>query len=155
MPVQHILVPIDFSPNAEHAFDYTLRLARPLQARVTVLHVIEPLLMGHRDPLPYLSMHELEGRIIEQVSTYQARIIAAGLKGDFAVLHGVPYQVIVDTARTAQADLIVMGTHGRTGLAHVLVGSVAERVIQLAHCPVLVLRIPAESPARTDTEANG
>lgn len=155
MPAQHILVPIDFSANAEHAFDYALRLARPLQARVTVLHVIEPLLMGHRDPLPYLSMHELEGRITEQVSAYQARVTAAGLPGDFAVLHGVPYEVIVDTARTAQADLIVMGTHGRTGLAHVLVGSVAERVIRLAHCPVLVLRIPTEPPAETGAEDNG
>ena len=62
-------------------------------------------------------------------------------------MHGVPFQVIIETASTAHVDLIIMGTHGRTGLPHVLLGSVAERVVRLAPCPVLVVRIPTETPA--------
>lgn len=147
MPAQHILVPIDFSPNANQAFDYALRLAHSLQARLTVLHVIEPLLLGNRDPVPYPAIEELESRITETLSSYHARITASGLKGDFAIVHGVPYQVIIATARTAHIDLIVMGTQGRTGLSHVLLGSVAERVVRHAPCPVLVMRVPADMPA--------
>ena len=56
------------------------------------------------------------------------------------VAHGIPFQEIIDTAKVRQVDLIVMGTHGRTGLLHVLLGSVAERVVRLAPCPVLVAR---------------
>jgi nucleotide-binding universal stress UspA family protein len=63
-------------------------------------------------------------------------------------VHGVPFHVIIDTARTAHVDLIIMGTHGRTGLPHVLLGSVADRVVRLAPCPVLVVRVPTDTPAQ-------
>ena len=65
---------------------------------------------------------------------------AAGLIGECVVLYGVPFQEIVDTAKARQVDLIIMGTHGRTGLLHVLLGSVAEKVVRLAPCSVLVVR---------------
>ncbi|MGE3536841.1 MAG: universal stress protein [Candidatus Tectimicrobiota bacterium] len=152
MPAHHILVPIDLSPSTDLTFDYALRLARSLQARVTLLHVIEPLLLGHRDPLAYPAMQALESRITEQLSAYRMRLVEAGLQGDFAVLHGVPYQVIVETAGRAGADLIVMGTHGRSGLAYVLLGSVAERVVQLAPCSVLVARTPRDEPGAPATQ---
>jgi universal stress protein A len=61
-------------------------------------------------------------------------------------VHGVPFQGIVDAARDQHVDLIVMGTHGRTGLRHVLVGSGAEKVVRLAPCPVLVTRGTTEAP---------
>ena len=69
-----------------------------------------------------------------------ARVTTAGLTGERVVLYGVPFQEIVETAKARQVDLIVMGTHGRTGLMHVLLGSVAERVVRLAPCSVLVVR---------------
>jgi nucleotide-binding universal stress UspA family protein len=78
--------------------------------------------------------------------TYRERITAAGLQCDFTIVHGVPFQVIIDTAHAAHVDLIIMGTHGRTGLPHVLVGSVAERVVRLAPCPVPVMRVPVDTP---------
>ena len=73
---------------------------------------------------------------------YLARVTAAGLVGEIVVGHGVPFQEILDTAKKRQVDLIIMGTHGRTGLVHVLLGSVAEKVVRLAPCPVLIARQP-------------
>ncbi len=148
MPAQHILVPIDFSPNADQAFDYALTLARTLQARLTLVHVIDPLPVGNIETMPFTYLHDLEAKITDLMTAYRDRVTAAGLRSDFVIVHGVPFQSIVETARTAHVDLIIMGTHGRTGLSHVLLGSVAERVVQHAPCPVLVVRLPTDTPAQ-------
>ena len=70
----------------------------------------------------------------------RGRLRDAGLQGETVIVHGVPFQAIIDTATEKDVDLIIMGTHGRTGLTHVLMGSVAENVVRLAPCPVLVVR---------------
>ena len=140
MPAQHILVPIDFSPSADQAFDYALTLARTLQARLTLVHVIDPLPVGNIETMPFTYLHDLEAKITDLMTAYRDRVTGAGLQSDFVIVHGVPFQSIVETARTAHVDLIIMGTHGRTGLSHVLLGSVAERVVRLAPCPVLTVK---------------
>jgi nucleotide-binding universal stress UspA family protein len=140
MMAQHILVPTDFSADADDALEYAIQLAHTLQARLTLLHVIEPLVVGSIDALPATFLQDLEAKITDIMASYHARVTAAGVQSDFTIVHGVPFHVIVETARTAHADLIIMGTHGRTGLRHVLLGSVAERVVRLAPCPVLVVR---------------
>jgi nucleotide-binding universal stress UspA family protein len=68
----------------------------------------------------------------------------AGVQGDGAIVEGVPFQTITDTAKDQNVDLIVMGTHGRTGLSHVLMGSVTEKVVRLAPCSVLVTKDTVE-----------
>jgi len=145
MTVKHVLVPIDFSPYAELALDYAVALAQKLQARVTLLHVIQPPLFAGADmgawPSPAF-IADLETVIMEDMAGYLTRVTAAGLEGEIAVVHGVPFQEILDTAKARQVDLIIMGTHGRTGLSHVLLGSVAEKVVRSAPCPVLVARQP-------------
>ena len=146
MPAQHILVPIDFSTSSDHALDYAMTLAHTLQARLTLLHVIEPFVVGSVETLPYTYIQDLEAKITDLMTSYRERVTVAGLQSDFTIVHGVPFQVIIETARTAHVDLIIMGTHGRTGLPHVLLGSVAERVVRLAPCPVLVVRIPTDTP---------
>ena len=148
MPAQHILVPIDFSTNSDHALDYAMTLAHTLQARLTLLHVIEPWVVGSVETLPYTYIQDLEAKITDIMTSYRERVTMAGLQSDFTIVHGVPFQVIIETAHTAHVDLIIMGTHGRTGLPHVLLGSVAERVVRLAPCPVLVVRIPTDTPAQ-------
>src|SRR6266545_6913689 len=143
MPTHHILVPIDFSESAEQALDYAIRLARTLNARLTVLHVIQPVPMAGVDmgvALPETYLQELEAAVQGSMEDALAHVTAAGLTGERVVLYGVPFQEIVETAKARQVDLIVMGTHGRTGLMHVLLGSVAEKVVSLAHCSVLVVR---------------
>jgi nucleotide-binding universal stress UspA family protein len=143
MPTQHFLVPTDFSASAEQALDYAIRLARTLNARLTVLHVVQPFPMTGVDmgvALPETSLRALEEEVQHSMAAALARVTAAGLTGDRVVLYGVPFQEVVETAKARQVDLIVMGTHGRTGLLHVLLGSVAERVVRLAPCSVLVAR---------------
>jgi universal stress protein A len=146
MTAQHVLVPTDFSADADYALEYAMTLASKLQARLTLLHVIEPLIVGSVETMPYLFIQDLEDKITQTMAPYRARITAAGLSCDYAIVHGVPFHVIVETARTDKVDLIIMGTHGRTGLRHVLLGSVAERVVRLAPCPVLVVRMPSPAP---------
>ena len=145
MTVHHVLVPIDFSPYAEQALDYAIALAQKLQARVTLLHVIQQPLGVGVDMAVWPSpafFDELEATIMRDMEGYLARVTAAGLAGEIVVMPGVPFQEILDTAKKRQVDLIIMGTHGRTGLSHVLLGSVAEKVVRLAPCPVLIARQP-------------
>ncbi len=143
MEIQHILVPIDFSPCSEAAFDFAVDLARRLGARLTLLHVIHvmPLgVAGGEATLPYAYLAEIEQDAQQALTGYQERAREAGVSAETRVVHGIPPQSIVEIAQDAHADLIVMGTHGRTGLQHILLGSVAERVLRQAPCPVLTVR---------------
>jgi nucleotide-binding universal stress UspA family protein len=90
--------------------------------------------------LPEAYVQKMEEEVQRSMADALARVTAAGLAGERIVLYGVPLQEIVNVARVRQVDLIVMGTHGRTGLLHVLLGSVAEQVVRLAPCSVLVVR---------------
>jgi nucleotide-binding universal stress UspA family protein len=151
MTAQHFLVPIDFSAYADQALEYAIALAQKLQARLTLLHVIQPLPisgtdMGMGTVLPYTYFEELETALHQALEKKLQRVHQAGLEGDYVLVHGIPFQVIIDTAAAQHMDLIIMGTHGRTGLTHMLMGSVAEKVVRLGPCPVLVTRVPAETP---------
>ena len=149
MAAQRFLVPLDFSEYANQALDYAINLASKLGARLTLLHVIQPLPLGGVDmgvTVPYTYIQDLEAEIMESMNDYLERVTAAGLEGEIAVVHGVPFHEIIEMAKTQQMDLIVMGTHGRTGFQHVLLGSVAEKVVRLAPCPVLVARQPTVVP---------
>ena len=146
MTAQHVLVPLDFSAYAEQALDSAIALAQKLQARVTLLHVIQPPAVVNVAGGIWPSstfLQDLEAAGTRDMEGYLARVTAAGLAGEIVIVHGVPFQEILDTAKARQVDLIIMGTHGRTGLSHVLLGSVAEKVVRLAPCPVLIARQPA------------
>ncbi len=138
MPRKHFLVPLDFSTHAQHALEYALELAKRLQARLTLLHVVHIPPLGEVDVSTY--MHEVDAVARQSMQPYVQRLKEAGVEGTARIVHGVPWQQVVDTAQDIHADLIVMGTHGRTGLQHVLLGSVTEKVVRHAPCPVLVVR---------------
>jgi nucleotide-binding universal stress UspA family protein len=147
---QHFLVPIDFSQYADYALDYAMTLAKTLQARLTLLHVIHAMPLGVTDmgtALPYSYLQELEAEITQNMQTYLKRVQDAGLEGDTMVVHGMPFDEIVQTAKTNNVNLIIMGSHGRTGLGRLFLGSVAEKVVRLAPCPVLVTRQATQAPA--------
>src|SRR5262247_4939360 len=143
MIVQHVLVPIDFSATADRALAYAIALAQQLQARLTLLHVLDltPVTMEDMTPgmtATYLDDLETDAQHLLQASL--ARVQNAGLQGESLLVQGTPTQTILDTAGEQGVDLIIMGTHGRTGLAHVFLGSVAEHVVRQGPCPVLVVR---------------
>src|SRR5262245_52215944 len=149
MIVQHVLVPIDFSATADRALEYAIALAQQLQARLTLLHVLEmtPVTMEEMTAgvaATYLEAQETEAQQLLQASL--ERVQRAGLQGDILLVQGTPTPTIVDMAGEQGVDLIVMGTHGRTGLAHLFMGSVAEHVIRQAPCPVLVMRKTMDVP---------
>jgi nucleotide-binding universal stress UspA family protein len=152
MTAQRFLVPIDFSEDANQALEYAIGLASKLGARVTLLHVIQPPPWGGADmdvTLPYaysLFIQNLEAEVAHRMQACLERVTAGGLEGEVAVVRGVPFREILETAKMQQVDLIIMGTQGRTGLQHVLMGSVAEKVVRLAPCPVLVVRQPPGVP---------
>ena len=147
--ITKILVPVDFSPHAERAFGYAAALARRLGAELTLVHVVEdPFATGAWGPETYIPnagelLQELIAGAERQLTPWKERPAAQGLTVTTAVITGRPAQSIIEHAGSAGCDLIVMGTHGRAGLAHAVMGSVAERVLRKAPCPVLTVRANA------------
>ena len=150
MTITRILIPTDFSPDADAAFSYALGLARKFDAPVLLLHVVEdPLAAGVWSSDIYTA--EIAGLQVNLVRDAEERLRRSVPEGvgtvSTEVRTGSPAKQIIETAREKNVDLIVMGTRGRTGVAHVIMGSVAERVVRLAPCPVLTLRAEALHPA--------
>jgi nucleotide-binding universal stress UspA family protein len=141
----HILVPVDFSAHSDRALRYAEMLAARHGAAIELLHVVDdPITTGAWSPDAYLpNLTELLQSIVAQARTrleeLQKAIAARGLGANVWVVSGVASREIVARAETG-FDLIVMGTHGRTGLSHAVMGSVAERVVRRAPCPVLTVR---------------
>jgi nucleotide-binding universal stress UspA family protein len=143
--IQRIVCPTDFSPTAAKAVDYAADLARSLGAELVLLHVIPDLNypirgLGMAAAFPHLR-EEVHARANEQLAALPAKL-GQGLVVKTEVRDGAPHDVILAAAKDHGADLIVMGTHGYTGLKHALLGSAAERVVRLATCPVLTVRHP-------------
>ena len=143
--IKRILVPVDFSAPSLQALDYAIGFGRPLKAELTILHVVEPIYfaMPNGYGVGYdagILLREIERSGREQLSRTAARLRARGVAARTLQSVGTPHQTIVDTAKKLKSDLIVMATHGRSGLSHLVMGSVAERVVRSATCPVLVIR---------------
>lgn len=148
-PFDKILIAVDFSENSTYAFDYALTLAKQFNAELTLLHVInEPVdLRGFY--VPHISFEQLEKEIESGAATMMEKFCQEKLK-DFKtyqthIVTGIPYEEIIRKAQEIDASLIVLGTHGRTGLDHIIFGSTAERVVRGSSCPVLTIRLPAEA----------
>jgi nucleotide-binding universal stress UspA family protein len=142
-PIKRILVPVDFSAPAWHARDYAFELARAAKAKVLILHVIEPpYSVGPIDPGGF-NVEVVYGAIERaahiEMERLTERLRAKRLSAATYLESGPAHAEIVDAANKLKADLIIMSTHGRTGLSHLFLGSVAERVVRSANCPVLTL----------------
>ena len=142
-----IVVPTDFSDCAEEAWALAQRVAEALQSEVVLVHVfIEPPSYGDPMAVPPDKAWEAfeKGRqwVAEALDKIAAKAKDKGLTVRPLMRTGAPAQEIVDLATAEHADLVIMGTHGRGGVRRVLLGSVADRVIRLAPCPVLTVRTP-------------
>jgi nucleotide-binding universal stress UspA family protein len=148
--IERILCPVDFSPDSRRALDYALALSERFGARVIVLHVVAnaPLV----DVIPSVGVGGIQPMML---SDTDRQAVLAHLEDFVPTATRVPLSLQVEDApdvraeilaqaAASQADLIVLGSHGRSGFEHLLLGSTTERVLRKAHCPVLV--VPHERP---------
>lgn len=140
------MAPTDCSANSAAALKHALALAEHFHADLVLLHVVEP-------PVAYADMvytsrltPEQDAIITNQIADRVRELLGLSdqekekLRRHTLLEHGVPWQVILETARARNSGLIVLSTHGRTGFVHAILGSTAEKVIRHAPCPVLVVR---------------
>lgn len=159
--VKTILVPTDFSKGSQTALEHATALAKLAQARIVVVHVIETIAYTMKESLhlvdtaamvnsmtespQLLDVYALVQRAVEPALDQIVRDLEKGhVSASRHILQGTAYDQIVAQAREIGADLIVMGTHGRRGVNHLFMGSVAERVVRMAPCPVLTVRTPQD-----------
>ena len=139
--ISRILVPIDFSACSTAALDYAVALAKPLNADLILIHVIEPFPYNVIEGLTFVDYGaRLTSETQALLDTLSKRPLKEKLSVATHLTGGVPFREIIYMAEREKADLIVMGTHGRTGFDHLFTGSVAEKVVRLASCPVLTIR---------------
>jgi universal stress protein A len=143
--LRNILVATDFSPASRAALARAVDMARGNEAALWIAHVAPP--AGPISPNGYVlprMYEEMEMAIRadaqKRLRTLLARARKAGVRGRALLLKGTAHEAIVRAARAHRADLIILGTHGRTGVARFFVGSVAARVVATARCPVLTVR---------------
>lgn len=146
--LKRICVPTDFSPQSEHALLYGLTLANFFKAELHLLHIVEDIgpVLASAEGMDTVTAAEILASVEKSAREQLQSLPPADWKADVPIVrsisHGVPFHEITRYAKTQQIDLIVMGTHGRSGLKHFLMGSVAERVVRSGPCPVLTVRHP-------------
>ena len=145
--LRHILVPTDFSKHSEVALNYAVALAEKFGAELFLLHVVQDLALFIPDAVavappiaPPVEQFVAAAREALERVTQVNDLKSLTVHRD--VREGTPFYEIIRFAKEKNVDLIVMGTHGHTGLTHVLLGSVSEKVVRKAPCPVLTVRHP-------------
>jgi nucleotide-binding universal stress UspA family protein len=147
--VTRILVAVDFSDCSLEAMEYTVQAAGEFSASVTILHVIEPASYGLDFTLSHAGDAKRTAEALEKrLGEYTALFKGQGIAAQHQLRSGAPGAVIPDVVRDVEADLVIMGTHGRRGFSHLVSGSVAEAVLRTVPCPVLTVKSPKFGAAR-------
>jgi universal stress protein A len=138
--LKKIIVPVDFSPCSLKALQYAAPFAKQFGAELILVHVIEPYV-----PVPEMGVDAalIENQLRDEAKAQIEKLrqsVDSELAPTAEVRTGSPWMEVVDSAKKLDADLIIISTHGRTGLAHLFMGSIAERIVRHASCPVLVVR---------------
>jgi nucleotide-binding universal stress UspA family protein len=144
---KHILVPTDFSESSRAALEVALSFAKVLDSELMLLHTWDIPIYPYLDLVP--SSADLTNAIKQAATKRLAeeleRVKQVFPRAKSVLARGLPWQQILETSKQLQPDLIVMGTHGRHGVNHALMGSVAEKVVRLAEVPVLTVHAPKAS----------
>lgn len=144
--IKKILVPIDFSDYSKKALQYTVTFAKQFKAELSLIYVIEPVIypadlsMG-QVVIPQTEI-DLSTKSRQELELLAKTEIGSLLKYEIIIKNGKPFMEIIETASEIDADLIIIATHGHTGVEHLLFGSTAEKVVRKAPCPVLTIREP-------------
>ena len=146
--LKKILCPVDHSECSYLALKYAISLALKDEAKLYLMHVIDSRL--YDTEMYKLSPYKLNEIDESKIRTDLMKSLPEGttdvLEVETIVVKGVPFNEIINAATEISVDLIVIGTHGRTGISHVMLGSVAEKVVRKAPCPVLTVRMPPTIP---------
>jgi nucleotide-binding universal stress UspA family protein len=143
-----ILVPIDFSTHASRALDMAIELAKAFGGKLHLLHCYQ-INVGAISPyglvIPESFDRDIREAATKQLAQWREKVIAQQVEADAEVSALFPSEAIAATAERVGADLIVMGTRGLSGFKHVMLGSVAERTVRIAPCPVLTVKAKGEA----------
>ena len=146
--IKKILVPIDFSDYSKNALKYAAQFAKQFSAKIYLIYVVEPMIypadfsMG-QVAIPSTDI-DLHSRAEEELKKLSKDIVNGGSKVEVLIKTGKPFVEIIESAAANDIDLIIIATHGHTGVEHLLFGSTAEKVVRKAPCPVLTLREPVK-----------
>lgn len=144
--IRHILVPIDFGASAAEAVDFATELATKFDAELTLVHVYEFPLYAYASGI-YFPTEDLHAAAKKATQEAVVRVRTRCPRTQGVIAEGVPWEQILSVATEKNVDLIVMGTHGRRGVARALLGSVAERVVRMAPMPVLTVHAHPKAAA--------
>lgn len=146
MKIKKIIFPTDFTESSLYALNYAVDMAQCNNSKIYLVHVIYDLssISGLYVPhMPVEAMYkELEVSALKELEKFGVEAREGIKDTEYTVLHGVPYEEILRFSEEKEADIIIIGTHGRKGLDRVLFGSTAERIVRNAACPVLTVRNP-------------
>lgn len=142
-PPKTILHPTDFSENSQHAFELACNMAESMGGKIIVLHAFMPEVLAMGDLPPVTNDMENEAEVRHKLDLIRSS--KPGMKIESKMGEGTAVEVIVNIAQSIKADLIVMGTYGRSGFKRLFLGSVADHVLRRAPCPVLIVPLPKQS----------
>ena len=146
--IKRVLVPIDFSDYSKNSLKYAVKLVDTFKADLFLVYVVEPVIyppdfsMG-QIAIPSIDA-EVDKRAYEELTSLAKTEIPADVKCKCIIKTGKPFLEIIETAKEEDIDLIIIASHGHTGVEHILFGSTAEKVVRKAPCPVLTLRDPVK-----------
>jgi len=146
MKINKILFATDFSEGSKSALPYAVDLAKRYEAKLIIMHVIYDVARTTGWYIPHISVEEVYNDLEKSAKAELEKTYTEEMRGfkdiERVVMKGIPYEEITKFADTSKVDVIVLATHGRTGLDRLLFGSTAEQVVRYAPCPVLSVRLP-------------
>ncbi len=148
LKINKVLVPIDFSDYSKSALRYAITFAKQFKAELILVYVVEPIIYPPDFSIGQIAIPtvntEWDERAREELNKLAKNEIPAELKSKTIIKTGKPFVEIIDTASEEDVDIIIIATHGHSGVEHILFGSTAEKVVRKAPCPVLTLREPVK-----------
>lgn len=149
LPIERILCPTDFSDPSYEGLKAAVELAEHFSAELTLVHIISPVptLVGAGAPTGFhipAVLKEMDGKAAEMLEAVKTKRVSKSIKTRTMVIHGKPADQIVRKAEEERADIIVIATHGQSGWQRFISGSVTERVVRMASCPVLAVPAPGQ-----------
>jgi len=144
--IKRILVPIDFSDYSRNALKYAVNFATHFQAKIFLIYVVEPMIYPADFSMGQVSIPsvdvDMNERAREELNSLIKQELSENIEVEIIIKTGKPFVEINETAGEKDVDLLIISTHGHTGVEHLLFGSTAEKVVRKAPCPVLTLREP-------------